>query len=240
MGKTGPFSSVSLVPEFGRRLRHHWASAVMGGTVPGIGLFVWSLFGSVPHWTVGLTLVGALLFSGYFTWRDEYLARQKVTQQIRVKVDSAIEVTGGTWNNEGNQIDHSVGMIVKLTVFNAGKKTILDDWTLTLPNGKEVLAFKDEMLDRVINPSPKHRSEEEFALIQNVQAISQNPLDTGDRKKLFLEFTSRGLSQAEFEEVNKDDRRWALKFRNTSGAWHIVNLVRIADIFKAADDLDEV
>ena len=83
----------------------------MGGTLPGVGLFIWGLFGSVSHWTVGLTLVGALLFSGYFTWRDEYLAWQKITRQIRVKIDSAVAITGGTFGMDGGgYLDRSIGM----------------------------------------------------------------------------------------------------------------------------------
>ena len=59
----------------------------MGGTVPGIGLFVWSLAGSVPHWTVGLVLVGALLFSAYFAWRDEHLGKLEGLLRLRIKID---------------------------------------------------------------------------------------------------------------------------------------------------------
>src|SRR5258707_1284000 len=93
MGTDGLFSSFSLLPEFGRRLRHHWAAGLMGGTTIGVALFVWTLVGQPPHWAVGLILVGALLFSAYFTWRDEFLALRKYQQQpprLRAYVNGSI------------------------------------------------------------------------------------------------------------------------------------------------------
>jgi len=244
MGKTW-FSSLSLLPEFGRRLRNHWVAAVMGGTVPGIGLFVWSLIGSLPHWTVGLILVGALLFSAYFTWRDEYLARQQTEQKIRVKITSAIASDGWTWSpisleapaTEPNKpISALLGVRLELIVFNAGPPTVIDDWELLLPDGSVAVAF-DTLEKRLKSPWPPSKTAEEFRLTNNVRELAESPLPTGQRKELLLDFQSADLEIAKSEELKKDGSLWVLMFGDASGTRYEVNLLRRrGHIYEQADE----
>jgi hypothetical protein len=60
-----------LLPEFWRRLRKHWADAVMGGSLIGIPLFVAALFTTVPHWLSLLVLIGAFFVAAYMVWRED-------------------------------------------------------------------------------------------------------------------------------------------------------------------------
>jgi hypothetical protein len=241
MGAKGWLSSLDLLPEFGRRLRHHWAAAVMGGTLPGIVLFVWSLFGSLPHWTVGLILVGALLFSGYFTWRDEYVARQQNEQKIRVKISFASVVDGGTSTTTVGSpepmtpVSSHLGMHVTLSVFNAGPPTVLDDWELALPDGSVAVAF-DTTETRVKNSWPRARSADQFRLINNVKELADTPLATGQRKELLLEFQSADLDIAKADELKKEGLPWTLMFRDASGVRYKVNLVRRGYVYEQIED----
>lgn len=242
MSAKGWLSTLDLLPEFGRRLRHHWAAAVMGGTIPGIVLFVWSLFGSLPRWTVGLVLVGALLFSGYFAWRDEYIARQQSEQQIRVKIGFAPAADGLTTsfpmeNPEASEIIAGhVGMRATLSVFNAGPPTVIDDWELSLPDGSVARAF-DTTETRTQSPFPHSRPAEEFRLIDNVKELAHTPLPTGQRKELLLEFQSADLDVAKADELKKEGLPWALTFRDASGVRYKVNLVRRGGVYEQIEDV---
>ncbi len=242
MGKDGLFSSLSLLPEFARRLRHHWAAAVMGGTLLSVILFVWSLLGSVPHIAVGMILVGALLFSAYFTWRDEYVARQQSEQKIRVKINSAMVTDGGTYGpielgstEPSKQISASLGMRTNLVVFNAGPPTVLDDWELALPDGSVAVAF-DTTETRCKSPWPRSRPADEFRLIDNVKELAETPLPTGQRKELWLEFQSADLDVAKANELKKEGLPWVLMFRDASGVRYKVNLVRRGNAYEQIED----
>jgi hypothetical protein len=122
MDRDGWFASLKLLPEFGRRLRHHWAAAVMGGTVPGIGLFVWSLAGSVPHLDGRIGFGWCALVFGLLCGRDEHLGKLEGLLRLRIKIDE-IAVYGG------------LGLVwIRATVFNAGPPTIVEDWVLGFPD----------------------------------------------------------------------------------------------------------
>lgn len=173
----------------------------MGGTVPGIGLFVWSLFGSLPHWTVGLILVGALLFSGYFTWRDEYLARVESSLRLRARVKSM------------TVYDLLKKVEVLVTILNSGPATIVEDWTLTLPSGLCVPAIE---LDFDHFPLTA-RERPEF---ENVVRIAQAPLESGARKELAMQFDTPTLSPQELREMSGDGSIWILSHKDAAGAEH--------------------
>lgn len=242
MRKTALFSSFDLVPEFGRRLRDHWAAALMGGTIVGIGLFVWTLLGSPPHWAIGLVLVGALLFSAYFVWRNEFLARQQSEQKIRVRIDHAAVADGTIASLDmenpsapSTDIGAHLGMHTTLTVFNAGPPTVLDDWELILPDGSIAKAF-DTTETRYESRWPRSRPHEEFKLIDNFHDLAANPLGTGQRKQMLLEFQSADLDTTKAEELKKGDLPWVLIFRDASGTKYKVNLIRQGYVYKQIED----
>jgi hypothetical protein len=71
------FRRFNLLPEFVRRLRHHFIEAVMGASLSGVAIFVISLVTSLPHWAWGMVLIGAFFCSAYASWREEYVTTHK-------------------------------------------------------------------------------------------------------------------------------------------------------------------
>ena len=71
------FRRFNLLPEFVRRLRHHFIEAVMGASLSGVAIFVISLVMSLPHWAWGMVLIGAFFCSAYASWREEYVTTHK-------------------------------------------------------------------------------------------------------------------------------------------------------------------
>ena len=113
-------------------------------------MFIWALYGQLPHWAIGLVLVGALLFSAYFTWRDEYLALKTHTQQpqqLRAYATGMISVI----NSYGPTPASSYNWLyvdLKVSILNAGPPTIIENWALELPTGQRV-----SMRERSLNES---------------------------------------------------------------------------------------
>jgi hypothetical protein len=214
METDGWFVPLKLLPEFGRRLRQHWAAAVMGGSIPGIGLFVWSLVGSPPHWAVGLVLLGALLFSAYFTWLEEYLALKSQhsganEKRLRVRVQGlyggtdASRMGRDTWDHPTGRIADTVVAVIE--AFNSGPPSIAADWRLAIPSDLKLLT---NLL--------------EFGMMEGAEDIRSQPIQTGSRKIARLKFEVRWpqgegtgqdrlpnslLRQAELTFVNVDGDR---------------------------------
>jgi len=67
------FQRIDHLGEFLRRLKTHFADAVMGATVSGIAIFMIAALTSLPHWAWLIVFVGAFFFAAYATWREEYL-----------------------------------------------------------------------------------------------------------------------------------------------------------------------
>jgi hypothetical protein len=234
----GWFSSLDELPEFCRRLRHHWAAAVMGGTLLSIVLFVWSLLGSVPHWAVGFVLVGALLFSGYFTWRDEFLALRKYEQQppqLRAYVNGMV----GEIHHHGPRAGDSYHWIytdLRVSILNAGPPTIIERWTLELPTG-ECLSMRERNLNESLTLDERTR-------IENLLELSREPLDTGGRKELLLTFVLEDIGNSDRDGDGRarftDGREvgWALSFCDVAGRTHKVALVRNGLFIESIDGLD--
>jgi len=85
------FRQWDYLPEFLRRLRGHFAEAVMGATISGIGIFVVALFTSLPHWVWLLVLIAAFFFSAYAVFREEYI--KGTGRQPQIIYDHADEVS---------------------------------------------------------------------------------------------------------------------------------------------------
>ncbi len=206
-------ASLDLVPEFLGRLRHHWAAAMMGGTAPGIGLFLWALLGSPPHWSVGLILVGALLFSAYFAWRDEHLARKESVYSLRLEGNGAVST-----RSVGGGAELNIWAEFNVSLFNAGAPSIAKDWGLRLPNGYTIRMLEHDPIEAEHNPARRR-------LIQNVKDVSEIPLQTGARKELYLEFRERLLPEHD-REAQKPGPRWTLLFKDVAGAVHTLEFAR--------------
>jgi hypothetical protein len=67
------FHRFDYLLEFLRRLKKHFADAIMGATVTGIAIAVVALVTSLPHWIWAMVLMGAFFFAAYAAWREEYL-----------------------------------------------------------------------------------------------------------------------------------------------------------------------
>jgi hypothetical protein len=223
------FSSFALVPEFARRLRHHWAAALMGGTIPGIGLFTWTLLGQPPHWAIGTVLVGALLFSAYFTWRDEYLALQKRMEQPPL-LRAYVKGLAGVIHKYGPTTEASYSWVytdLRIALLNAGPPTIIDDWGLDKPTGERI-PVQERSLEESLTPDERTR-------IGNLQDLMHRPLGTGQRKELLLRFVLKNLegvddwredSSVKMLENEAGEYGWLLSFRDVAGVTHKIPLVR--------------
>ena len=195
----------------------------MGGTVPGIALFVWSLTGSPPHWTVSLILVGALLSSAYFAWHDEYLAKLEGLLHLRIKISEIA-------------IYDTLGFVeIVATVFNAGPPTIIEDWVLEFPNGLRASSSPRDVDKTLLLPV-------ERIGYQNVAKIAEQPLETGGRREVRLDFFPR-LSKDEIKAFRDDGLVWSVSYSDATGRHHNTKFIKrngrkaelIADFVVARD-----
>lgn len=120
------FSQFDLFPEFLRRLRRHFAEAVMGATVSGLIIFIVAILTSLPHWVWLIVLVGAFVFSSYSAWREEYLrnrGKAELSSEAQALVEHTAALGAYTEGMKTRQIDR---MIERFHMRSKKKQNIKD------------------------------------------------------------------------------------------------------------------